>query len=359
MWLVKELWFHRHQHSLSIIANAVAMFLVLLVSVACSNVTTMISEQLNELGLDVTMLQIYDNSLVEREWFEAFQQEYSIKGSPYYCYQAGSQQLVGCNGQLADLFHLKMAKGSFFSDLDVLYNNNVIVMGHDAYEEYGYVAIGDEVLFQGVSFRLVGVLKKDQSNLFADLDNACLVPWGYCLKNYDGQLNYYFTYGENYLEGYLEEALGKDNYLLVDQEDLAGSMAVVLKGVRSVLMFLAVMALAVAFIGLINNANASIKERKNEIGIKKAYGASQKDIYLQFMLETVTVLLIALLLAVISLWVLCFLFSHLLNVEISYGLKDNAALLGRIIFCGSLCGLYPAYKASKTTVIESISREIP
>ncbi len=59
MWLVRELLFHRKQHYLNVVANAMAVFLVLIVSVLSDSLAQGISDEISSLGLDVTMLQVY------------------------------------------------------------------------------------------------------------------------------------------------------------------------------------------------------------------------------------------------------------------------------------------------------------
>ena len=79
MWLVSNIWYHRHQFYLNIVANAMAVFLILMVSILSDNVIKSIDEQLGNLGLNVTMLQMFSSDDVNDKWFEDFINEFDIE----------------------------------------------------------------------------------------------------------------------------------------------------------------------------------------------------------------------------------------------------------------------------------------
>ena len=102
MWLVRELLFHRKQHYLNVVATAMAVFLVLIVSVLSDSLTQGINEEIGSLGLDVTMLQVYGE--VNDYWFEDFCREFDIKkATPYYSFQHEEFSVVSCNEKLYEL----------------------------------------------------------------------------------------------------------------------------------------------------------------------------------------------------------------------------------------------------------------
>lgn len=348
MWLVKELWFHRKQHYLNIIANSVALFLVLIVNILSNTVLKSVDEQLASFGVDVNMIQIINPSTVKHEWFDEWVKESAIEeASVFYSGSYEDYSIVSCECSLSSLFSFQYTEGSFFSKCDQLYNNNVAVLGYNAYKHFKKPAINSAVSIDGVSFQVVGILKQTEGNLFIDIDNSIFVPEGYHLRNSNRQLSYYYKGTDELISSYINES----NYLSLSQGQLAQAAAAIMSTLRNILLCLAYVAVFVSFVGLVNNTLASLKSRTFEIGVKKAFGASNKAIYLQFMLETMIVLTCSLLISAL----LAMLSVSLIvppSLAIDYG--NSLRIIVRIMVLGMLCGILPAYRASKVTVIEAI-----
>lgn len=355
MWLVSNIWYHRRQFYLNIIANAMAVFLILMVSILSDNVIRSINEQLGSLGLDVTMLQVFSNDDLSDTWFDEFVTYHNIQtASPFYSVSFDECNVVRCNQQLARMFSLQLRQGSFLDEQDILFNNNYAVVGSEALEKLDASSLGDRISVNGVSFTVKGILEESNDNLFIDLNNCILIPMDYDLSDSPVTRTYYFINEDKYVDGYLDEALGKGNYLLLNQSQLTDTTSLLTDMIRNVLMFIASVSLLVSLIGMINSMLSNIRDRTYEIGIKKAMGAGNGDIYTEFLLESFIVFALGTLVGgmLISCFVAVINLSGLMNVRIDY--QNYFSDVVKLLAAGALCGLYPAYRASRITIMDAI-----
>lgn len=343
MWLVKEIWYHRRQHGLNIIAITAAFVLVMTVSILSSSVIRQVSRQFDSLGLDVSMIQLLDEE-VPGGWFEQWCEENDIQcASVFYSHSYGELTVSSCSASISRLFHWPYRQGHFFSTDEELLNDNVAVLGHQAWEYFMCPSLGSYITIAGVSFSVCGILEELEGSLFIDADNTVFVPAGYHL--YDGSnRSYYFTGSAEGLDDYLRSS----QYVLVEQGQLNEAVITVMNIISEVMLMLSYVSVGLAFVGMVNNVLSSLPQRCHEIGIKKAFGASNAQIYVQFLLETAAVIAASLLLC---------LPAGILLMKLVGSMENSGQLASRMVIislAGIICGLYPAYKASTITVMEAV-----
>ena len=112
---------------------------------------------------------------------------------------------------------------------------------------------------------------------------------------------------------------------------------------------------AVAFMGLMNSMLSALPQRMGEIGIKKAFGASEGLIYMQFLMETVVVMLVSGMVSIAAAAIISLLLVRATGFSVS--MLSGISTVMRLILAGTACGLYPAWKASRITVMEAIRRK--
>ena len=352
MWLLKEIYYHRKEHYLSMLAQMTAVFLLLVVSVMCDSGEVLMKRQVDRLGLDVTLCQMGDVSAIPVSWEKDFIKRYGIRDfCEYRSVPFEKLRIVSCDPGLKDLFALEMEKGCFLNECDSLYNADKAILGHASWKQLGEPGLGDLICLNGVSFRVAGVLKEYSENLFIDLDSSIFIPSDYYLSDEPESVSYYFRCGDHYVEDYLKETLGADNCLIISQQGMGKAVDAIFNGIRTILTLISGVSLAVALMGLINSSLNNVRKRSYEIGIKKSLGASDRDIYRQFVLEGAFIITVSVILAimVVSLTVLI-LPSEFREVNVS----RCVSMILRVMAAGMICSLYPAIKASKTTVIGSL-----
>ena len=145
-----------------------------------------------------------------------------------------------------------------------------------------------------------------------------------------------------------------DNQTLEFNQNFSQGFTLVLGGIGAV-------ALVVGGIGIMNILLATISERTREIGLRKAIGASNLDILIQFLMESITICLVGGMLGVV--------FSYGVGAVITYfaGGEESMIAINVVIdlrsvliaatsstACGLIFGLYPALRAMRLNPIEAL-----
>jgi len=140
-------------------------------------------------------------------------------------------------------------------------------------------------------------------------------------------------------------------------ESLADTMSSLLNTLELAISAIAALALLVGGIGVMNIMLVSITERTKEIGTRKALGATNLSIQIQFITESAIITLIGGILGVIFGLLLGFLGSSLLGYPGSADIIDILVAVGTSILIGVFFGYYPANKAAKLDPIEALRYE--
>jgi putative ABC transport system permease protein len=196
---------------------------------------------------------------------------------------------------------VKVSAGRYFSPVDYDQANKVIVMGSRVLKElYGENAnpIGELVSLSGRSFEIVGLLQKDSGFL----DWHVLMPYSTYEKNIrpsgssDLNLLVKLKNPEKYdetvtrIKHMLAARHGYDpnDETAIRVQDFArwreeGQTMVVMMLI--VAYFVGIMTLAIGAVGVMNIMLVNVRERRREIGLRKALGATRRSIQLQFLVE--------------------------------------------------------------------------
>ncbi len=157
---------------------------------------------------------------------------------------------------------------------------------------------GKKVLINGVEFEVVGILKKKGSFMY---------DWTVFM--YDDELDDLINYGENVdlIEAKIKNKdlmdkaeediaklmrqrrgvkIGEEDFEISTPESSLEQVNQVLGGIQAFIIIIASISIIVGSIGIVNTMTTSVLERKKEIGIMKAIGARNSQIFLQFFIES-------------------------------------------------------------------------
>jgi putative ABC transport system permease protein len=266
--------------------------------------------------------------------------------------------------------------GRWFSQSESDEKANVCLIGSTVVESYFPFdsPIGETLDIGGTEFRVIGTLEK-REQLFGggggnnDQSNVIYMPIGAALKLKPNADDLFILAVAK--EGMLEK--GKDDVqdlLRVRREVPYGkpnnfSMATAASLIEQfnsitwmIVLFMFVISsvgLMIGGIGVMNIMLVSVTERTREIGIRKAIGAKQSDILLQFLIEAAMLTGFGGLLGLLVGWLLTFLVKLIMPSYVPLW----APIVG---FCASVLiglffGLYPAWKAARLDPIESLRYE--
>lgn len=282
--------------------------------------------------------------------------------------------IVGSTSDYSHVWSWPVIQGTDFTDEDVRGLRNVGLIGHFlATELFGNVdPVGKTILVRGIPVQIVGVLSERGTTPAGErLDDRIVIPITTLMKKLQRETKYVSAMRIRFLDqqnlySYVNElrSFMRKRHNLTDQEfddftivspreivkflvALTGSLVVFL-GVTGLI------ALIVAGFVLANLFLLSVRERTNEIGIRRAAGAKKRDILLQFLGESVLLTtlggLLGFLLALVSARLLM-LIAHF-PIHFSYKAFIVGLLLSWAVGIGF--GLQPANRAANLKPIEAI-----
>jgi putative ABC transport system permease protein len=266
--------------------------------------------------------------------------------------------------------------GRWFSQSESDEKANVCLIGDsvkDAYFPYES-PLGQTIDIAGQEFRVVGLLQK-REQLFGggggnnDQSNVIYMPMGAALKlkpNADdlfilavareGQLEKAKDDVEDLLRVRREVPFGKpDNFSMATAASLIDQFNQITSMIVLFMFVISSVGLLIGGIGVMNIMLVSVTERTREIGIRKAVGAKQSDILLQFLIEAATLTGFGGLIGLAIGWLLTLLVKLVMPSYVPWW----APILGfgASIVIGIFFGLWPAWKAARLDPIESLRYE--
>ncbi len=232
-------------------------------------------------------------------------------------------------------------------------------------------AIGKRFFIRGQEFTAIGVLKRqnDPVNINnVDLDRAAIITLE-SGKLFNGgvaqiqQINIETKpdVSINTLKHSLQKALEKSHDGEQDTSVLTGSDITVpnnrfLGFINTTMVFIAGISLLVGGIGIMNIMLVGVAERTREIGLRKAVGASNASIVLQFLIEALIISMIGGFIGYVGGYTIAFFISLLLPYDPAFHWQIAACAFCLSLIVGVLFGTYPAVKAARKNPIESLRR---
>jgi putative ABC transport system permease protein len=216
--------------------------------------------------------------------------------------------VVGTTPTFLSVRSFDMAKGRFITDQDVERNTQVVALGSDLANRFfgNQDPIGQEIRIKGVTFRVIGVLQPKGAFLGNNQDDAAYVPITTLANRLTGRTSPYgldLTFisisakneasipaAEFQITNLLRlrhKITTSDDFTVQTQKDVLQIVGTITGGLTIMLAAIAAISLVVGGIGIMNIMLVSVTERTQEIGLRKAIGASQEDILVQFMIEAV------------------------------------------------------------------------
>ena len=155
----------------------------------------------------------------------------------------------------------------------------------------------------------------------------------------------------------------KDDFFVETQAEAIETVSSITDILKLFLVAMAAISLLVGGIGIMNIMLVSVTERTREIGLRKAVGATEKNILFQFLFEAVMLTaaggVIGITLGAIFSFSISLILSRFLAVNWEFAFPISAVLLGLGVsgFVGLIFGIYPARQASLKSPIEALRYE--
>jgi putative ABC transport system permease protein len=205
----------------------------------------------------------------------------------------------GVNENVPNVFDRPLARGEYITASDVDTRRRVAVLGATVVRRlFGDVdPLGRQVSIAGVRFRVIGVFAPVGSTFGVDRDSEVHIPVTAAQR----------LFGVDRIDGLavkapraddveplqrkltaaLQDKYDGEEFSAVTQTQILGTIGRILGLLTLVLAAIAAISLLVGGVGVSNIMLVSVRERTREIGLRKALGARQRDILLQFLIEAV------------------------------------------------------------------------
>ena len=293
-----------------------------------------------------------------------------------YANQNWNSKVEGTTTDFLALRDFKLAAGAFFTNKDENTRARVAVLGQTVVTNLfaNIDPIGKTIRIGKAPFRVVGVLaEKGQSSMGQDQDDVVLIPLTTAQERLVGitYLNSISIQAEN--EQVIDKVQEDVSSLLRKQHRLAGNaeddfsvrnlsslMATMKETTGTLTLFLgsvAAISLVVGGIGIMNIMLVSVTERTREIGIRKALGATYRDIMLQFLIEAIVISVAGGLIGILAGAASAYAVSHFTGWSTVISSLAIVAAFGVSVMIGLFFGIYPARKAALLDPIEALRYE--
>lgn len=157
-------------------------------------------------------------------------------------------------------------------------------------------------------------------------------------------------------------AEGKEDFTIFNQQDLAQTASSIIGVMTTFLGGIAAISLLVGGIGIMNIMLVSVVERTREIGLRKAVGARNRDILIQFLAESSFLSLMGGILGIVLGWLIAMIIGQVASAsgtDLQPAVSLNAILLATLfsIAVGLFFGIYPARRAARLEPVEALRYE--
>lgn len=284
-----------------------------------------------------------------------------------------SVRVLGVTANMADIEDKTIIDGRFMTDDESTRISNVCVIGYDVKDKFfpNGSAVGQEIKVRGVPLRIIGVEDKRGSFFGNSQDRHIYIPIAIASQIFTRSNNLQ-VHGKAAASETLKPAIDEarlllrnrrqlvgseeDNFGLVNVDEFGSQMDEITGAIAVVVLPITAIILVVGGIVVMNIMLVSVTERTFEVGLRKALGATRKQILLQFLIESSLLCVVGgifgLMLSFIATYLVGMALEMTMTIEVFYIVVS--ILVSSII--GILAGLYPAWKAARLDPIVALTQ---
>jgi putative ABC transport system permease protein len=283
-----------------------------------------------------------------------------------------SAVVIGTTPQLPEVLKQKIEFGGFFTDAEE--NQNGAIIGTNVAAEIfkDEVPLGESFTFNDQEFVVRGVFEEFKNatlSLDTDFNNAVFIPYEVASElTADNAAIYEIlvqpddadkanTVAAAITENMKESRGNQEDFTVLRQDESLGVTSNILNLLTRLIAGIAAISLLVGGIGIMNVMLVSVTERMHEIGIRKAIGATSRQIMSQFLIEATVLSVVGGIIGVIVSILLNFLIRITTDIEPIVSWQVVLLAAGVSLVVGIVFGTAPALKAARKDPIEALRHE--
>lgn len=279
-------------------------------------------------------------------------------------------EVVGSSADIFEAMNLEIEYGDKYSKTDVSKSARVAVIGSKVATQIfnsADSALGKKIRIESLSYKVIGIVKQKGGGGLGgpSIDEHIYIPYT-ASSAYIEDKKFYAIYlkvsdnndlqtVKNSIKTELLKEYKGDKFSVADQTEILSVISSIFNILNSVLVAIAAISLLVGGIGIMNIMYVTVTERIREIGIRRAVGATQRDILAQFLVEAVILSVFGGLSGLVLAFLITLAIKSVFPAYID--IQSVILALGVSSIIGIVFGVLPARKAAQLSPIEAIRYE--
>ena len=290
-----------------------------------------------------------------------------------------STSMMGVYPDYTTVQNIEIERGAFFDQSAVRNASTYAVIGPKTATELGMGEdpVGEVIRVQNVPFVIVGVSKERGDSAMGSQDDMVIIPITTLKKRLQGSrfpnsvnmiaLKLFQDADNSVVIDQISALLrdrhrlkqgDDDDFQVMDMKQIMETMTTVTGYLKLLLIAIAAVSLLVGAIGIMNMMLVSVAERTREIGIRKAIGAREIHIIIQFLAESIMISFIGSMIGlVLGVGLSQGVGRFILGYNVPFSLWPVALSITVAVVVGLASGVMPAIKAAKLNPIDSLRYE--